>query len=442
MVKPTDMNAPETGSCTTPRRLLVVSYEHPPCPGIGGTRWLSMARYLRELGHSVTLVASSAWGGLADDAELGVTRVGDLRSARAFRLLLRRGRLRREGDRDVLERPPGWLLTHVFVPDMNVATWLPQATFAVRHLLSRNGYDCLITSSPPESSHLIGLSLGSLRPPWVADFRDGWTFEPLRIRFPTGAQRRFDTHLERLVALTAEVTVGATQPIADDLSERLGAFAACVTNGWDPENARRPGHDPRRPPTGEITLVYTGTLTVRGDPEPLMRALRTVSAETDQARLKLVHAGRLTTGERQLIERSGVAGVVEHLGTLDRAGALALQRSADALVLLTSRNSSEATGKLFEYLFSGRPIVALAEGSEAARIVRETNTGITVPPDDVEAIASALRRVVSGELARAYSPRNLDRYEYPRPAEQMAELIEEAIRRRDEMRTPSDQRSE
>jgi glycosyltransferase involved in cell wall biosynthesis len=153
----------------------------------------------------------------------------------------------------------------------------------------------------------------------------------------------------------------------------------------------------------------------------------------------LLHAGRLRTEERALIDRAGVAGVVEHLGTLDRAGALALQRSADALVLLTSRNSSEATGKLFEYLFSGRPIVALAENSEAARIVPETNTGITVPPDDVEAIAAALRRVVSGELMREYAPRNLDRYAYPRPAEQMAELIEEAIRWRGQTTEPSHQ---
>ncbi len=119
---------------------------------------------------------------------------------------------------------------------------------------------------------------------------------------------------------------------------------------------------------------------------------------------------------------------------VSRAEALALQRSADALVLLTSRNSSEATGKLFEYLFSGRPIVALAENNEAARIIRETNTGVTVPPDDVDAIAAALRQAASGELARAYSPRNLEWYEYPKTAEQMAELIEEAIRRHSERR--------
>jgi glycosyltransferase involved in cell wall biosynthesis len=428
------MTSSSKGADAPARRLLVISSEHPPRPGVAGTRWLSMAHHLREMGHSVTIVASAAWGALPDDAELDVVRVRDLRSARTLRSLLRRGKLRQEGDQDLVERPPGRLLTQVLVPDFNAAAWLPQAAFAVRSLLARRTYDCVITTSPPESSHLVGLLLGGDRPAWIADFRDGWTFEPHRPRFPTAAQRRLDLYLERRVVRSAEVAVGVSQPIADDLSRRFGAFAECVPNGWDPDSAPSPAQAAGGPSDGRVRLVYTGTLTGEGgrDPAALMHALRAVAAETTQ--LRFVHAGRLRADEQALIDRAGVAGVVEHVGTLDRAGALALQRSADALVLLTSRNSSEATGKVFEYLFSGRPILALAENSEAARIVRETNTGITVPPDDVEAIAAALRRVVSGELMREYAPRNLEQYEYPRPAEQMAELIEEAIRRRQKTR--------
>src|SRR5918999_2131735 len=115
-----------------PRRLLVVSYVHPPCPGIGGTRWLAMARHLRAMGHSVTIVASSAWGVLPDDAETGVVRVGDLRTARVLRRVLRRGKLRLAGDAAVLERPPQALLTKVLVPEANVLTWLPAMAATVR----------------------------------------------------------------------------------------------------------------------------------------------------------------------------------------------------------------------------------------------------------------------------------------------------------------------
>jgi len=99
-------------------------------------------------------------------------------------------------------------------------------------------------------------------------------------------------------------------------------------------------------------------------------------------------------------------------------------------VLITSHDRCEATGKLYEYMAAGRPIIALAEGNEAARIVAETNTGVLVSPDDSEEIAGALRAAVSGELERAYAPRGRERYAYPGLAEQMASVVETAIERR------------
>ena len=75
-------------------------------------------------------------------------------------------------------------------------------------------------------------------------------------------------------------------------------------------------------------------------------------------------------------------------------------------------------------------MLALASGNEAERVVEETNTGISVPPDDVDAIANALRRVAAGELARSYEPRDLAQYTYPAPADALADVIESAIERR------------
>jgi len=392
-----------------------------------------MARCLREAGHSVTILASDAYGGLPDDDELGVVRVADLKSSRPLRRLLRRGELATPaaGPDATLELPPPGLLTKVLVPDAYVVSWLPAAVVTARRLVAGGTIDCIVTSGPPESVYLAGLLLGRGRPAWIADFRDGWCFEPLRPRLPTAAQRSFDRRLESRVAGTAEIVVGVTRPIANDLEQRLGARTAYVPNGWDP-NAES-GEAP--PPetvikTGEVTLVHTGALSGGWgrNPDPLLRALRIVRAESDVAPIRLVHAGRLTTDERDLIDRSGVADAVECLGVLPRASALALQRAADALVLITSRNSSEATSKIYEYLAAGRPILALAEDNEAARIVRETRTGVTVPPDDVDAIA--LRSVATGEFASGYAPCGIERYTYPAPAEAMAELVEEAIRLR------------
>ena len=156
----------------------------------------------------VTVVASNIWGALPDDAAEGVLRTADLRTARVFRPLLQRVELPQPGYAP--ERPPPVLLTHVVVPEPKVVTWLPTTAPAVRRLVAQNGFDCLVTTSPPESSHLVGLLLRERRPAWVADFRDGWTFEPLRERFPTHAQRSLDSWLERRVAHAADMVVGAT----------------------------------------------------------------------------------------------------------------------------------------------------------------------------------------------------------------------------------------
>jgi glycosyltransferase involved in cell wall biosynthesis len=105
---------------------------------------------------------------------------------------------------------------------------------------------------------------------------------------------------------------------------------------------------------------------------------------------------------------------------------LELQRSADALVLLASpRRSQLLNFKLFEYLAAGRPILALAAGTEAGRVVEELGGEVT-PADDVAAIVEALRRLVNGEISPPDAAA-LSAYSYPRPAERMAEVATRAV---------------
>ena len=160
-------------------------------------------------------------------------------------------------------------------------------------------------------------------------------------------------------------------------------------------------------------------------------ALREHNAAAAPAdRLRLVLAGRLNSDDEAMLAEAGLGDAVERLGLLGRDDALALQRSADALLLVTGRNRSEATGKLFEYLASGRPIVALAHRNEAARIIGETGTGRAVDRDDATGLRDALQALADGTLEREYAPRGLERFRYPAPADAVATLVERAIERR------------
>jgi glycosyltransferase involved in cell wall biosynthesis len=85
-----------------------------------------------------------------------------------------------------------------------------------------------------------------------------------------------------------------------------------------------------------------------------------------------------------LLRRVAYGGYFESLRLLDRAAML-------LLVVPREGGPGNHTGKLFPYLASGRPILALApEPNVAAELVRQSHSGIVVPPDDPEAIARGL----------------------------------------------------
>lgn len=421
-------------SARRPRRILVLAYTYPPMPSIGSSRWDSMVRHLRAIGHDVRVITTSAFGSLSSDGG-DVVRTTDLTASPWIRRLLRRPPLVSADGPAAANSPAPAPMMRVVVPDPYLLSWVALATPVLRRQVAAWRPDCVITTSPYESTHVAPLLLGTSRPPWLADLRDGWCFEPHRLPYYTALQDRLDRGLEARVLRTADGVLCATKPIADDVEARIGVRASYVPNGWDPAFGPTPG-DGATPAVDpdKVTLAYTGTLSGTGgrDPRGLLAALRSLLDDDPDlpSRLELVIAGQPGPDDEALIAAAGVESIVRHVGRVSRASALALQRAADAVLLLTSTQGSEATGKLFEYLACGRPILALTGRSEAARIVAETSTGAVVAPDDGAAIAGALRRLVAGELASAYAPRDLDRYVYPAPAMAVTEEIERVLERR------------
>ena len=162
---------------------------------------------------------------------------------------------------------------------------------------------------------------------------------------------------------------------------------------------------------------------------PLVKALRLLERESPEVadRLEVVFAGPLSTRERELLAADDLTGLVKVVGWLERPRALALQRAADTLLVVTegASRSSVATGKVFEYLAARRPILVLGEGTEAARIVADAGAGTATSESDPGAIASSLRAALDGAPTVEGRDEVLERYSYPRLVERLAALIEE-----------------
>src|SRR4051794_23345108 len=223
-----------------PRSILLVCHFFPPSTGAGVHRPVTMAKYLRRMGHRVTILTTAAYGRLADDAADDVVRSWDLQLLQA-RL---RGGSEATGilESDVYSNRPH-PLSYVLVPEALALAWAPFAVARGLRLARERRFDCVVTTSPPESAHAVGYVLSRrLGLPWVADVRDGWTFESYRPPWPTRAQERLDAALERRFMTTADVVTSVAPSIVDDFRRRLGASARLVPNGWDPELAQADGN--------------------------------------------------------------------------------------------------------------------------------------------------------------------------------------------------------
>jgi glycosyltransferase involved in cell wall biosynthesis len=404
-------------------RVVIFAQLAPPSLLTAARRTAGMIKYLDRLGYEVTLVTSLVSG--PGSGVPGATRTVRSRDLMVSGLNWRRGsfeRFKNAGAGDYSPSPSK--LAHWVPPDLGLVGWVP---FALPWALRLAGAtDCVVTTAPPYSAHLIGLAMRRRGVPWVADFRDGWRFQSGRPEFGHDLVERVDERLERLVARSADRLVAVTEPIGRDLEARHAVRVATITNGFDPEEPRGGrAHDLLRP--GRHSLVYTGTLAYSGlTPAPLLEGLRRLAARDPAAadRLEILFAGPLSDEERALIEAPDLRGRARALGMLDRERVLALQRAAGSLVVITNNETGLATGKLYEYLAAGRPILVLGQDTAAASVVSETGSGFATSATDPGAIADALERLPQERIATASEARA--RYSYPVLARRLADEIERA----------------
>jgi glycosyltransferase involved in cell wall biosynthesis len=279
----------------------------------------------------------------------------------------------------------------LLVPDENV-TWALTAARTGLEVIRRERIDAVITSSPPSSIHLLGLLLKQRTGTrWVADLRDSLAAKNDR-RFESRLVRLKETsdrYVESLVARHADAVVGVTPTISAELEARGAARVVTIPNGCDFED-----FDGLRYQRGDrFRITHTGSFFGARSPRPFLTAL----AET---KLDLVSrfVGDFRRADRDWANTLGLGDRLEQHSFVSHRQALELQRNSDALLLLLpevgARGKDVPSGKLYEYLAAGPPILAAvpADGA-AAHLIHSTQAGLVVPPDDVSAIADALKRL-------------------------------------------------
>ncbi|MBF0532471.1 MAG: glycosyltransferase [Candidatus Omnitrophica bacterium] len=362
------------------KKVLIITYHFPPRPGVAGLRLRGLAKYLPRFGWEPIILTPKLPGpsGLS-------CRVIETKHKGDFSSWIKR-RMGFNPDLRLDEQPgrpfvipaskDSWLpkfMEYVYgminYPDEQ-KNWIPLAVQAGEDFLAKERVDALLTSSHPASCHLIAYALKKkFHIPWGADLRDLWTqnhyYQYGRIR------KFFEEKLEKRTFNEADVLFTVSEPLADLLRTFHGKTTVAVPNGFDPEET----FTGTLPTTKDFTIAHTGRLyDGKRDPAILFSVMQQLIKEKklDPQRVRLNFWGSKNAWLEREIEKYNLGGIACQCGMINRSEVLAKQRESQLLLLLTWMNPKENgvyTGKIFEYLISQRPILAI--GAAGPHVVRQ-----------------------------------------------------------------------
>jgi glycosyltransferase involved in cell wall biosynthesis len=411
-----------------PRKVLVLAYRFPPQGGGGVQRTLKFVKYLPKRGWlPVVLTVSNPYWPLQDPTLLGeIPPSVKVFRSRTFEF----ERLGRAADgllssreastapapsaapapsrranplRRVVKALAGFVQRHLLIPDPQIA-WVPGAFVKSLSLIRKERVDLVYSSSPPNSGQVLAFLVKRFtKRPWIADFRDPWT-EGIRRKqayAQSGVRRRLEGFLERAVIRWADHVVVTTEKTLEQFLAKYPSVPAekysVITNGFDPEDFALDPGAARLLGAGDFNVTLTGNVEAMFDAVPLLSTVKELADEDEgiRARLRVNFVGAKRGKYDDFIRENHLETNVRYIGYVPHQTSLRYLAESNVLFLcqipVYESATTKLSGKLFEYLYMRKPILALTLPGLTSAILSRSGLGIAVDPNDRVGIKKALR---------------------------------------------------
>ncbi len=435
----------ETGN----KRVLLVAYQFPPVGGAGVQRVAKFTKYLPEHGWEVSVLTVSNPSVPVVDQSL-VEEIPPQTVIRHAKSLEPDYRLKQTlappgtaagkggGWKSRVKRTVRSAAAMVLLPDPQIL-WAPQAIRQGRRLLRELPHDAILVSGPPFSSFLVGTALRRHSGlPLVLDYRDEWTISnqywenkarnPLIDRI----QRRLQKHVLR----RADAVLATTQRSARTLDQEARdagrpVSVHCLYNGFDPADLPADFASDSAAAGQRFRLSHVGTLWNLTTARPLVEAVELLAGRSPElaARLDVEIVGRCTQAEQALLQRlEPLPCRLLRQDYVDHRVAVQVMRNASELcLLLADVPGAERVlpGKTFEYLATGREILAIAPQGEMQEVLSGFAGVSQCSPRDVPGICEHLAQRLAAAAPPRSHPRVLGCYDRRQQAGQLADTLNE-----------------
>jgi len=389
------------------KKVLIITYYWPPSGGAGVQRWAKFSKYLESFGFEpvvITVNPEKASYPLTDYSledevkTIKVIRTGTFEPFRYYKKLLGKKEIPyagfvNEAQPGAMEKLSRFIRGNFFVPDARKG-WNRYVLPVARELIERYQIKNMVTTSPPHSTQLIGLTLKSeFDLNWIADLRDPWTdIYYYNMMYHTSVAATRDKKLESRVLNGADRVVVVSEAIKKLFAGKLGKGEEgkihVIPNGYDEKDFRQI-HKKRN---DLFTLTYTGTLADNYHIDNFFNGVSRLNLE----KLKIQFVGRVSENYKKIIYQLGLQEQTVFIDHVEHAKAIKYMLSSDLLLLAIAdvpNNKGLLSGKLFEYLASGIKIMGIgpADG-DAAKILSSCSAGKMIDYEDLGSIESYLKK--------------------------------------------------
>jgi hypothetical protein len=374
------------------KKVLIITYYWPPAGGPGVQRWLKFVKYLPDFGvQPIVYVPENPTYPILDEGLLNeVSDKAIILKNKIFEPYQLAGIFSKKQTQKIssgiipaakkqsfLEKLLLWIRGNLFIPDAR-KYWVNPSVVYLKKYIQENNIDTIVTSGPPHSLHLIGLKLKEeLGVKWFADFRDPWTTIGYHksLKLSSYADKKHK-QLESKVLTTADTIIVTSKTTKTEFQALTNKPIEVITNGYDLENISKQTLDDK------FTMAHIGSFLSDRNPKALWELLQELVSENEKfaAHFQLKLIGKISQEILESISEFQLDTYCNNLGYVSHTEAIAHQRKSQVLLLIeidSEETKSIIPGKLFEYMVSERPIIAIGpKDSDFAEIITSTNTGV------------------------------------------------------------------
>lgn len=373
------------------KKILIILYYWPPAGGPGVQRWLKFVKYLPDFGIKPVVYCPENPNypildeSLKSEVPSQLTIIKQpIKEPYGLASLFSKGRSKKISSgvipkvktQSFLEKAMLFIRGNYFIPDAR-KNWIKPSVSFLLNYIKEHQIDTIITTGPPHSLHLIGLQLKErLAVKWLADFRDPWTtigyHKKLRLTKSSEIKHK---DLELKVLHTADHIIVTSNHTKNEFEIKTKQPITVITNGYDSHKVRAVEKDHK------FSLSHIGSLLSERNPmilwEILSELVKSDTAFSEAFELNLI--GVVSDDVIDSINSKGLQNYINVIGYVGHKEAIRYQMTSRLLLLIeidSEDTKAIIPGKLFEYLVSETPIVAIGpKESDIESIIKATNTG-------------------------------------------------------------------